>query len=989
MDSKTGGASSRGRRGNSDAFMPFHTILENDSILGSSKGSSYTHKPTLLGDDDLALVKSQRENGADPVMTPMTELRLSALRFAVVVLIGVSIVVAVMLVFLHGVTIKRGITDPIGSSKNADDEVEFFQTISGFLTAMFGMCVDKYFAIFLAVMLTYFGNVKLYPSDRPQLGQTKFKRAVLFCFVPLINYLVNIAVSSLNVQHTTIDIQRVFVKEDLVATALAQAHATLLEGESVENTILKSAVRKHSVPFEILADSPCKLENTTDADIDDFEPSTLPTVKEIRSTAVVFGFPVQNWNRAVFPTAAAPTHAVTFQVHQLDNADRAGVEREFAAFQASTGFDFLTGYEMLLQGKTLFERSVSDGNSTATYPCTLVDGRSQDDRVPAPRRRLAQNSSSAASANGTTSLNGTARASGSAGSVSDDFEDIGEDDGWVSDFPFFESGEHKGKRMCSGAVSSLPDLANITDKATHTLRAFTKTLARGMNKTLKQIAADEITITLESYALTSQMKLTAMNIDIPYAASARYRDVSESCTAGGKLKESTIKHLSGGNGTLSRDELEAYELVLCDQSVYPFDPPNSLCGSSNCVFLDKSELGVHLRKQLLLLPYLQGCDVQHMHYDNDFLNFLPSHCQPKADAVFLYGLGAYMNGDLFSFADVADHHSSNASDSVRAEPFLLNPRRHISLSFAKLEWTHRDLSKVFRAKCGSSEPDGCDGLVLPLANVTAPTSRDAKVLLLGKAHLPEEVSRRTFRNPVQLVSLNTRPFFYEHYNKYFEWEYLDRKKRFADDAAAAAKDAASHGHASAATKAINTTLSGARCSLLIDSYIKQLEANHYFIEEPLQPLYTSALYYLFQDAAVKAVRAPFGKTAADVMAALALKDAGVRFKGDRERKQIKFSIPAVSAISTFVGIAVLVLYATAVVYLPRDRLRKTDETNAAARYADVLTDDVYPAEVHTRSLAYPPAVAEQTGRGPVNMDEYVVDSITFHHQRDPDRKVYL
>lgn len=921
-------------------FMSFNSNDDDPAVLGSLSSAARPLKLGQLAPSDVpnnnnsnydgdaaAIAKAQQY---DATRNPSTEIRLSALRFIAVVLLGVGVVVSVMVVFLRGVTIKRGVADPIGSSKNADDEVEFYQTISGYLTAAFGMIVEKYFAIFLAVMLTYFGNIKLYPGDRPTHGKSRRKRFALFCFSPLIIYIVNIGLSSLFIQHSTSGVQRVFVKQDLVTTAFVTNVTTKSNTTTpnVENTILRSAVLRQVVPFEILSDSACKLENAT-SEVDSFmsTPAELPAVKEIRSTTVDFGFQVQDWNRAVFPTGLTPTHMAYFSIGKLEEPGAQAVEDEFTKFQQDSGFDFLTGYELLLQGKTLFERAVSDANSSAYYPCTLVDGLAQDDGE-----------------NSTTT------------------------------FPTFSEGPYKSMRMCVGAISSLPDLATMADKATHNLRSFATTIAKGFNTTLKQIAPEEITVTVETYTLTSQMSLTAMSIDIPYAKDAQYRDLSEYCTDAGKIKPSVVEEYTGDT-PLTTEEIEVLQDVLCSQSFYPFDKPNSLCGSENCVFLDKSTFGVHLRKQLLLMPYLKNCRVTNMTYNNDVLNFLPSNCTPVDNSVFLYGLGSYMSGEDFDlgFTSLDDSEPSSV-------PSFSNPRRRLTLSFAKLDWKLEDLSAVFGAKCGVPAPGNCDGLVFMLSNTSS--SSPTQALLLGKDSIPNYLADLEFYDPVQLVSLNTRPFYYEKYKSYFEWEYLDTVKHFAYSSTSSSTGS----DASNSTTVQNQKLSGSGCSLLIDSYLHQVKSNHYYLDDPLQALYTSAIYYLFQDAAVKSLNVAKKKTVN--FASLALQDTGVRFAGDRERKQIKYSIPLVSAVGTFIGLTLLFVFGAIVVLFPRERLRKTDEPNAAARYADVLTDDVYHAAVHKRQLVYrSTSSTEDVERE--RMDDYIVDSITFHHQRDQERKVFM
>ncbi|KAG3165469.1 hypothetical protein PI126_g4629 [Phytophthora idaei] len=168
------------------------------------------------------------------------------------------------------------------------------------------------------------------------------------------------------------------------------------------------------------------------------------------------------------------------------------------------------------------------------------------------------------------------------------------------------------------------------------------------------------------------------------------------------------------------------------------------------------------------------------------------------------------------------------------------------------------------------------------------------------------------------------------------------------------------------------------CSVLVDSFITQVENNHYYLDDPRQAMYTSALYYLFQNAATKTVT--LGDKPPEGASSLYL--GTTRLNGDMERKRIKYSIPSSSAIATFIGIAIVIGFSFVVVITPIDRVMTSRETNIAARYTDLLTKEDYPPKVHNCNLQVP-------GGELLPMDDCTVERITLHSLADESEKIFL
>ena len=330
-------------------------------------------------------------------------------------------------------------------------------------------------------------------------------------------------------------------------------------------------------------------------------------------------------------------------------------------------------------------------------------------------------------------------------------------------------------------------------------------------------------------------------------------------------------------------------------------------------------------------------------YSNDFLNYFPTKCVAQTSSVFLYGLGSFVSGDLLS--------NGVSSGFV---PAMRNPRRHFVLTFAKLEWAAQPLHEFFGASCKAKI--GCQGLVHPL-----PASQ--RVLVLHEQFVPSELKHRDFRNPVRLATLNSKPFYYEQDQQYYEWEHIN-PARFAQ-----------------LDWATNATLAGTNCSMYLDSYLRQIDKNKFFLEEPLQPLYTSALYYLLQDANVKTL-SNANSTSATTNASSHLLGY-VSLDGDREIKKITFAISQISAVATFVGLGVMLLLAALVVLVPQKRVLLSTHGSRAAKLVDVLTTATYPEAVHTRALVLPSGAR-------VPIDEYTVECIAFEpRKQDAGKQVVL
>jgi hypothetical protein len=905
---------------------------------------------------------------------PTPHVELLGGRFVMTVVAGVGAVVAILAAIrFTSFTIERDVADPIGSSANANARVSFYQTVNGFLWTGLGLLLEQYFRLFLAVVVIFFRNSKWFPGDEPSTGHLpKYKRLMLFGVTPLAMYVVNIGLTSVFIEHRVTDVRHAFVDEDLmVATALSQTRSGVMaataarHSTSIRDTVLRTAVRGDAVPFKINEHAKCGTTNlTTDRTIRPptaavvgsgipSESTSEPSIMDVEGTSVAFAFPVHAWYEAALPTSLTATHTITFAGGTpVDPRE----EARFSTLLREANIELETIFELLVQGLTLYDKAESDSNAWVDYPCTWVDHKEDaayDALVGNPlstRRQLKSKGlhdrRASAVAGSTVSPGGEENKANVVAS--------NQTDPVFSIYP--RGSDYAGLRKCFGAQSSLRTDLDLTQSSSRNLSSLIA-LADFMgfeNMT-------DVSIRIEIFALSPQMNITSLTIDYPFSNDTGYRiDIDKANCKNGVFKAGSPL-LRKKTSFSSAQQWEQYQAEVCDPRYISFANASELCGPTNCIFKDESDI-VSIKKEFTMTPYMKHCDMTKLSYSFDVNSWFPSGCVPQNDSAMLYGLGSYVAGDFDA------NRQSVRFPRERPSPVLANARRHYVLSAAKLAWQFEDVSKRFGAKCGVA--GGCDGIIHRLEKVPTDSTANskAKVLVVGRDYLKNDFRNHSLANPLVLLSLNTPKFYYGNNDPenrtYYIWERIGLED-------------------------LNTTYSESQglgltkdqCSLLIETYLQQQNVNHYFIKDPLFPLYASALFYLLQDAAVKEVDLPEANT----LGVVDLSNPVIgfaRMKGDVERKEIRYSISLVSAIATSLGVTILLLYLAMMLQWPRDAVKLSDERLFAAQYADVLSDDRYLKSVHERQLKLPTDDV-------VAMDDYVVESIVFQHPLEPGQKVLL
>ncbi|DAZ93884.1 TPA: hypothetical protein N0F65_004731 [Lagenidium giganteum] len=331
------------------------------------------------------------------------------------------------------------------------------------------------------------------------------------------------------------------------------------------------------------------------------------------------------------------------------------------------------------------------------------------------------------------------------------------------------------------------------------------------------------------------------------------------------------------------------------------------------------------------------------------LRRVPACNQTSKNAMFIAGSSYRIVGD----AMVAGGRPNTPTDEGEkpslstSRATLVNPRKVYTFSVARIGWKHVNLAKRFHATCDSPK-DNCEGLSFPLEREAA--NRPPQHLVVSKSLLPTDVLQPYAyadafydESSTQSVPICQTAVFTNQVNT-----------QFFDLAL---------GHNFQNLQWAPERMSGENCSVNVDKYVHTVVSNHFYMEGTLQPVYTSALFFLFQNAGVKEVLQ-------DAQA-----DPGT-LKCDRvvTPVDVVVSIPDKNAMMTIVGCGLLVFACIGVVIVEKRRALQRDVTADTA--VRVLMDQSkYPAFLLRKNV-----VANDKGQLTVD-DGVVVDRIALRAKR--------
>ncbi|KAJ0398498.1 hypothetical protein ATCC90586_003175 [Pythium insidiosum] len=888
---------------------------------------------------------------SEPVQIDISLLSKQLLRFALTTAVFIS---AFTGVFYHGIVVEH-VYEKVGSSKKSEERVETYNTYSGYVMALVEVLVAGYIDRFFPVLEVYVHNAlwrlnRHAPTENDPAGRRISRgthRAIMIIFPLFITLTMGNSLRGLQAGQSSVGFKHIMTVEDLkleqpvlerIKTAVkskkgSNATATVLPqgtGRPVTETVLKTAVTQRAAPFTFMTESACGERNDTDPDakiagVGQTQRLAI-NVHDLDKTSVVFGFALNEWNSEALEHELEPT--VKFTVSYRDVLGKSATKPKLPS-----EFSLAEAFEMFVPAKTLFEKAKGDG-SRDQYPCVLSDGLKHldDDIATHKRNHTATN-------NHTITAPPTSRPpNASTADVSDLFDDEEDEeidlrfdnslDGWI---------EGEDKRYCSGAVTSLFDLANYSDPKFQTLENFMRVVAHGLNKTYGNLSVEDTEITFERYKLSEQIDVQAIRVNMVLEDGIHYMDVPTCPSA---------------NDTTCA-------------SMYQFDSlMDSFCGATGCAFIDTSGT-FNVQREIGMVPYVTNCtiDVENVRYSGDFQGYYPIDCEKQTDAALLYGIGSYISGKEYGGYD-----RKYGTDA----PYIYAPRRHVRFSFAKMSWRTEDIAQRFGAHCGYNKARGhsCDGLWYKL-------EASGRYLFAGNEAIPQQrLMKADLQAPIPLVQLISPSVYLPKEDVMITMERLNRE-RF---------------NVTKWDTKQNETLTGELCSMLIDSYLRHIETNNFHLERPMQAMYTSAFYYLMADAAVTAIndtQLAVNSTMSNSTKPLALSKSdmlgNVKLKGDLQIRKISVLIPKSSFFTTLGGLVVVVLLMIVVLVFPRRRVRGVfdENTTDAQKFIVLSSDEDYPSAVHHKSL-YFPSSSEQ-----VAFDDLVVERMALLHEETRDQRIYM
>jgi hypothetical protein len=414
-----------------------------------------------------------------------------------------------------------------------------------------------------------------------------------------------------------------------------------------------------------------------------------------------------------------------------------------------------------------------------------------------------------------------------------------------------------------------------------------------------------LSVESQSFNMSSNMKVQALSVRVEFNRDQYY----------GYLNSSDI--LPSGD--------YRYNLSFSDTA----------CSADNCVLLDwsNSEQAIP-RQQALMTRHMASCPSDSIEFSFDVGAEVPFNCEYLSDAAFVYGHGSRLVGDEFG----------TSYDGDTAAPYVINARRELFFTFARIDWEFEDLSVKFGATCRAGN---CYG-------VSHNLSASSRYVLLGNESVPERLRDADFFHPAKLFELSS-PLLKD--STYYSAALLridsSNFERFETS---------------------KRELSGDECSVIAEAYMEQVETNHYWMEDPLQSSLSAALLYLYQAGAVTSV---FQENIADsAFGKMAMSE-------DMILSTIYVSNTAVGAAALWVGCGIVLLLAAVALLFPNERARLAPPqgTNMRAeRFIGVQTEELYPNLVYKKRFL----VGEE-----IKFREFAVESVTLHHKMEEEAHVRL
>lgn len=907
---------------------------------------------------------------------PAVHITLRPVRFVVIIAAACLVMAAFTIVATKGVVVEH-VYDTVGSSKVANARTEEYNTWSGLVFAFVEVLLGLYMSMFMPVYDVYLHNVLWKAKERmahwkgsrseekksksdatdgvnfspmpspaqPQRSTKSMARTTaLFLFPIVVGVTFGNSLQSMQASNSTVGFQAIIIDTDLakdqseldklVAKAAAKANTS---DTSTYNTVLKNAIRQSVTPFEFVSDSNCSQKNATEVTAGE---RVVPiNVHDLDTSSVVYGFSLRDWNAEALENALNATSSITITYYDA-MASSEGTGSMAEAIAALSLDALVTAYDLLVHGKVMIEKAVGD-SLNQNHSCSLSDYQTNLDGFSST---TSSGSGTTTSSSGSGNSNDTITTTGRRhrrrrleSSGSEYYDESG------SDYYYYdESGSEYYDESSSDYYYEGDDSYDqwtYDENGTRICQGPVSSLydligsAAAADPTVANLMDAIVTGLNKSFPDTFSLTETTMRLET--------YDVTSQISIQ-TLEIDAVVDASVEYG-VSECTLSDADPATCNISNYVYDDWSSaFCGDDNCVFLDISETFT-LQKEIGLIPQMLECsDVK---YSGDYHGFFPSSCTKSTNSTFLYGIGTYISGDFYG-----------SNDPVFDYPYMTAPRRHVTFSFAFMTWKLEDLAETFNADCDAGQ---CMGLWYKLES-------SGRYLFAGEKALPRsEILSADFHSPVQLVQVNEPSIYVSEWDRSVVLERLSLYDFAETD--------------------WYMPLVGEQCSMLMQSYIEQVEDNRYLLDRPLHPMYVSAFYYLMADAAIttNSTTSSSGSGSGSSSSAVKPSDAlGTNsLKGDQQLRKIKISMPAASFKVSLAGCCFLVGVMVIILALPRRFCVEEfdEEESTASKYLAMRSEGEYSHKVYNKEIA-----VNDSGWTKMKMNDLGVTSMTLRARHEDD-----
>lgn len=370
------------------------------------------------------------------------------------------------------------------------------------------------------------------------------------------------------------------------------------------------------------------------------------------------------------------------------------------------------------------------------------------------------------------------------------------------------------------------------------------------------ISVPEITIEISSFWLSPQIKFDAVTFELPVAMEVMQQWLNDSPSFDSNNRSSSFYATSKTGGD------------------YFTDLSTSLMGNEYAVVLiwpimdfdDQVWMSPLCENRLLFSPY-DTCDVV------------------SNSSAFVISIAHHMTMDEFTVYNKVSTEEDAGTNSSESRLRMKNVRKVYSFTIGKLSWHTSDLAKVYGAKC---EVDGdCYGLYFPLGN-------GDQHLVLGEAFIPAVLINELAQSTNVVIA--TDSLFQQsiyHADLIYPPNY------------------------SASSDSLPWNLSGDACASNGSVYINDVIQRHIYSSDPVQPAYTSGLFWLFQNAAVRSIQS-----------SSYLGHVKLDFDANRRWISPHVSIPDISAVMTTAGCFLILIGGVAVLFWSRMQKRQHGSQNS-------------------------------------------------------------